>query len=67
MLTALAHGSPSDCWGSLDIKTSLGATPWHGESAVGTYYFVAHNATSSSCVAQTVTPANISAQAFPAP
>jgi type IV pilus assembly protein PilA len=66
VLTALAHGSLSDCWGILDIKTNLGASAWHGESAVGTYYFVAHNATATSCVAQTVTPASISSQAFPA-
>ncbi|MGA3351694.1 MAG: prepilin-type N-terminal cleavage/methylation domain-containing protein [Acidimicrobiales bacterium] len=68
ILTALAHGSPMDCWGILDIKLPLGSAPTgFTQTAVGTYYFVARNATTSSCVAQSVTPSAVSAIAFPNP
>ena len=65
VLTALAHGS-WDCWGILDIKSTLGLA-LDNETTVGTYYFVVRNSTTSSCIAQSVSPpaANTSASAFP--
>ena len=65
VLTALAHGS-WDCWGILDIKSTLG-TALDNETAVGTYYFVVRNSSASTCIAQSVSPtaANTSASAFP--
>ena len=64
VLTALAKGS-FDCWGIVDIKSTLGSVLDH-EQAVGTYYFVVRNSTATSCVAQSVSPAvgDVSANAF---
>jgi len=65
VMTALAHGS-LDCWGILDIKSTLGSALDH-ETAIGTYYFVVPSASTSTCNAQSVAPtvANISTSAFP--
>ncbi|MGD0441138.1 MAG: prepilin-type N-terminal cleavage/methylation domain-containing protein [Acidimicrobiales bacterium] len=65
VMTALSHGS-MDCWGVLDIKTTLGTALDH-ETAVGTYYFVVPSSSATACIAQSVTPtvANISTTAFP--
>jgi type IV pilus assembly protein PilA len=65
VLTALAHGS-LDCWGIVDIKTTLGTAVDH-ETAPGTYYFVVKNSSVSACNAQSVAPstANISSASYP--
>ncbi len=65
VLTALAHGS-LDCWGILDIKTTL-ATAVYKEKATGSYYFVVPHASASTCNAETVSPsaANVSTTSFP--
>lgn len=65
VLTALSHGS-LDCWGLMDIKSTLGTAVNH-ETAPGTYYFVVRNSSTSTCNAQTVAPtlANISTSSFP--
>lgn len=65
VLTALAKGS-LDCWGIVDIKSTLGSVLDH-EQAVGTYYFVVRNSTATSCIAHGVSPAvgDVSANAFP--
>jgi len=67
VFTSLAHSS-LDCWGILDVKTTL-ASPLDNEQAIGTYFFVVKNSSSSTCIAQTVAPslANTSASAFPKP
>jgi len=65
VMTALAHGS-LDCWGILDIKSTLGSALDH-ETAIGTYYFVVPGSSASACNAQSASPsvANISSTAFP--
>ena len=65
VMTALAHGS-LDCWGILDIKSTLGS-PLDHETAIGTYYFVVPGSSASACIAQSASPsvANISSTAFP--
>ena len=65
VMTALAHGS-LDCWGILDIKSTLSSTLDH-ETATVTYYFVVPAAGASACNAQSVSPstANISGTTFP--
>lgn len=65
VMTALAHGS-LDCWGILDIKSTLGS-PLDHETAIGTYYFVVPGSSASACNAQSASPsvANISSTAFP--
>jgi type IV pilus assembly protein PilA len=66
VLTALSHGS-LDCWGLLDIKTTLAAPGVDHETAPGTYFFVVKSSSVSTCIAQNVAPtlANISTTAFP--
>jgi type IV pilus assembly protein PilA len=65
VMTALAHGS-LDCWGILDIKSTLGS-PLDHETAIGTYYFVVPGSSASACIAQSASPSvgNISSTAFP--
>ena len=65
VMTALAHGS-LDCWGILDIKSTLGSALDH-ETAIGTYYFVVPGSSASACNAQLASPSvgNISSTAFP--
>jgi len=65
VMTALAHGS-LDCWGILDIKSTLGS-PLDHETAIGTYYFVVPGSSASACNAQLASPSvgNISSTAFP--
>ncbi len=65
VMTALARGS-LDCWGVIDIKTTLSTAIDH-ETAPGTYYFVVRNSSVSTCVAATVAPtlANISSTVYP--
>jgi len=65
VMTALAHGS-LDCWGILDIKSTLGSALDH-ETAIGTYYFVVPGSSASACNAQSASPSggNISSTAFP--
>ena len=65
VMTALAHGS-LDCWGILDIKSTLGSALDH-ETAIGTYYFVVPGSSASACIAQSASPSvgNISSTAFP--
>ena len=65
VMTALAHGS-LDCWGILDIKSTLSSALDH-ETAIGTYYFVVPGSSASACNAQSDSPsvANISSTAFP--
>jgi type IV pilus assembly protein PilA len=65
VLTSLAHGS-LDCWGLMDIKSTL-TTAVNHETAAGTYYFVVKNSSTTTCNAQTVAPtlANISTSGFP--
>jgi len=65
VMTALARGS-LDCWGLIDIKTTL-ATAIDHETAPGTYYFVVRGSSVSTCIAATVAPtlANISSTSYP--
>src|ERR1035438_9762706 len=65
VMTALAHGS-LDCWGTLEIKSTLGS-PLDHETAIGTYYFVVPGSSASACIAQVASPSvgNISSTAFP--
>jgi type IV pilus assembly protein PilA len=67
VMTALAHGS-LDCWGILDIKSTLGSALDH-ETAIGTYYFVVPGSSASACNAQSAlllpSVGNISTTAFP--
>jgi len=54
-----------DCWGILDIKSTLG-TAVFGETATGTYYFVKKNVASSSCKAvTTLAPSTPQTSGFP--
>ena len=65
----VAFSAPTkDCWGIEDI-TAGGTAKWAlPPSAVGTYFAVAKNSTSSACVANTFAPtaANTSTSGFPA-
>ncbi len=65
VMTALAHGS-LDCWGILDIKSTL-SSALDRETAIGTYYFVVPGSSASACNAQLASPSvgNISSTAFP--
>jgi type IV pilus assembly protein PilA len=65
VLTALARGS-LDCWGLVDVKSTLGTAVDH-ETVPGTYYFVVKNSSVTTCNAQSVAPtvANMSSTAFP--
>ena len=65
VMTALAHGS-LDCWGILDIKSTL-SSALDRETAIGTYYFVVPGSSASACNAQSASPSvgNISSTAFP--
>jgi type IV pilus assembly protein PilA len=65
VMTALAHGS-LDCWGILDIKSTL-SSALDRETAIGTYYFVVPGSSASACIAQSASPSvgNISSTAFP--
>src|ERR1035438_7868482 len=65
VMTALAHGS-LDCWGILDIKSTL-SSALDRETAIGTYYFVVPGSSAFACIAQSASPSvgNISSTAFP--
>jgi type IV pilus assembly protein PilA len=65
VLTSLARGS-LDCWGIVDIKAPL-TSALDNEMAVGTYYFVVKNSSTTTCIAGTVAPtaANTLASGFP--
>lgn len=68
ILTAFSNGQ-SDCWGILDLKANQG-TAIFGKSGVGTYYFVVHNSSPTTCTAGTSlsVPSNqITQSGFPSP
>jgi type IV pilus assembly protein PilA len=59
ILAAYSPGT-NDCWGIVDIKTTLASGNVLGKSATGTYFFVANKGTASSttgCAAASLTAA----------
>lgn len=63
-LAAFAPGQ-NDCWGIVDIKSTQG-TAIGGQTAVGTYYAVVKNSTTSTCKATAIDGATAQAGKFPA-
>ena len=53
-LTGFSTGT-HECWGILDVTSSLGSNTYWGEAAMGTYYGVVKNSSAATCDAGTTT------------